>query len=136
MRARRDANIYQWPGLTIKKKYMTFPTKLENKLEMYKMSDEEIKFTEKSMKTWKVELTAGGKSFAERNIEIGLFQGDELSPLLLIIAMFPLNYRLRNCSTGYKLSKSKEKMNHLMYMGDIKLFGKNEKQLETLIHTV
>ncbi len=30
----------------------------------------------------------------------------------------------------------KEKINHLMYMDDIKLFAKNEKELETFIHTV
>ena len=29
-----------------------------------------------------------------------------------------------------------EKVNHLMYMDDIKLFAKNEKELETLVHTV
>ena len=38
--------------------------------------------------------------------------------------------------TGYKLSKSQEKINHLMYMVDIKLFTKNKKELETLIQTV
>ena len=35
-----------------------------------------------------------------------------------------------------KLSRSQEKINHLMYMDDIKLFIKNEKELETLIHAV
>ena len=31
----------------------------------------------------------------------------------------------------YKLHKSQEKTNHLMYVDDIKLFAKNEKELET-----
>ena len=35
-----------------------------------------------------------------------------------------------------KLCGSQEKINHLMYMDDIKLFAKNEKELETLIHAV
>ena len=43
---------------------------------------------------------------------------------------------LRKCTTGYKLSKLQEKINHLMYMDDIKLFAKNEKELETLIQAV
>ena len=43
---------------------------------------------------------------------------------------------LRKCPAGYKLSRSQEKINHLMYLDDIKLFAKNEKELETLIHTV
>ena len=39
----------------------------------------------------------------------------------------PLNNIFRKCPIGYKLSKAQEKVNHLMYMDDIKLFGKNEK---------
>ena len=35
-----------------------------------------------------------------------------------------------------QLSRLQEKINHLIYMDDIKLFAKNEKELETLIHTV
>ena len=46
------------------------------------------------------------------------------------------NYILRKCTVGYKLSKSQEKINHLMYMDDIKLFKENEKEMENLIHTV
>ena len=50
--------------------------------------------------------------------------------------MVPLNHILRKCTAGYKLSRSQEKINHLMYMDDIKLLAKNEKELETLIHAV
>ena len=49
--------------------------------------------------------------------------------------MMPLNHILIKCTTGYKLSRAYEKINHLMQMDDIKLFVKNEK-LETLIHVV
>ena len=48
----------------------------------------------------------------------------------------PLNHIFRKCTAGCKLNRSKENINHLMYMDDIKLFAKNEKELETLIHTV
>ena len=102
---------------------------------MYKISDEVINFIEKTMKTWKGELTAGGISLAEAKIQRGIFQGDALSPLLLIIAMMPLNNILRKCTAGYKLCRWQEKINHLMYTDDIKLFAKNEKEVETLIHT-
>ena len=50
--------------------------------------------------------------------------------------MMPPNHILRKCTAGYKHSKSQEKINHLMYMDDIELFTKNEKEQETLIHTV
>ena len=73
---------------------------------------------------------------AETKIQSGIFQGDALSLLLFIIAIMPLNQILRKCTAGYKLSRSQEKINHLMYIDDIKLFAKNEKELETLIHAV
>ena len=50
--------------------------------------------------------------------------------------MMPLNHILRKWTAGYNLSKSQEKINHQMYMDDVKLFSKNEKELETLIHAV
>ena len=83
-----------------------------------------------------MELTAGRKNLVETKIQRGIFQGDASSPLLFITAMMPLNHILRKCTAGYKLTKSQEKINHLMYMDDIKLFAKNEKELKTLIHTV
>ena len=88
------------------------------------------------MKIWRVELTVGGRGLTEAKIQRGIFQGDALSPLLFIIAMIPLKHILRKCTAGYKLSWSQETIIHLMYMDDIKLFEKNEKELETLIHAV
>ena len=88
------------------------------------------------MQTWSVKLTAKGRSLAETKIQREIFQGDALSPLLFIIAMMPLNHILRKCIAGYKLSGLQEKINHLMYIDDIKLFAKNEKELENFIHTI
>ena len=36
----------------------------------------------------------------------------------------PLNYILRKCTGGFKHTKSQGKINHLMYIDDIKLFAK------------
>ena len=82
------------------------------------------------METWRVELTASRKGFTVVKIQRGIFQGDSLSPLLFVIAMMPLSHLV-----GYKLSKS-QKINHLMYVDDIKLFAKNEREWETLIQVV
>ena len=70
-----------------------------NCLKMYKISDEVINFIKKTMKIWKVELTAGGRSLAEAKTQRGIFQRDALLPLLFIIAMMPLNNILRKCTT-------------------------------------
>ena len=89
------------------------------------------------MKTWRVELTAGGRSIAETRSKEGFSKEMHYHPPpLFIIAMMPLNHILRKCAAGYKLSRLQEKINHQMYMDDIKLFAKNEKELETLIHAV
>ena len=99
-----------------------------NRLKRYKISDEVKNFIDTTMKTWRVELTAGGRRLVKAKIKRGIFQGDAQSPLLFIIAMMPLNRILRKCTAGYKLSRSQEKVNHLMYMDDIKLVEKKMKK--------
>ena len=54
----------------------------------------------------------------------------------LIVLRFPEQKILRECTAEYKLSKSQEKINHLMYMDDIKLFAKKKKKkMKTLIQS-
>ena len=62
-------------------------------------------------------------------VYVTIFQRDVLSPLLLVIVIGPLNHILRKWTGGYNLNKSQEKINHLMYIDDIKLFAKNKKEL-------
>ena len=107
-----------------------------NCLKMYLISNKVMEFIEKTTKNWSVELTAEGKSVAEMKILRGIFQGDTLSPLLFVIAMMPLNHILRECICSYKFTKVQEKINHLMYKDDIKLFANNEKELETLLQAI
>ena len=97
-------------------------------LKMHEIPVQVIQFIEKTMQTWRVELTAGGQSLAEVKIQRGIFQGDALSPLLFVIATMPLKHILRKSIAGYKLRKSQEKINHLIYMDNIKLLAKNEKE--------
>ena len=109
------------------------PNWIQHYLRMCKIPDQVKQFIKKTMQTWRVELTKGGKSLAEVKIQRDIFQGDALSPLLFVIAMMPLNHIRRKRTARYKLSKSQERINHLMHMDDIKRFGKNEKEWETLI---
>ena len=53
-----------------------------------------------------------------------------------VIAMMSLKPIPMKSTGGYILGKSQEKIKHLMYMDSIKLFAKNEKELETLIQAV
>ena len=104
--------------------------------QMNKVADKVIKFIEGTMKNLKLELIIGGKRLAEVKIQRGTFQGYALLPSLFVTAMKPFNHILKKCSGGYKLHKSQEKINLLVYMDDIKLFAKNEKDQETLIQAM
>ena len=98
-------------------------------LKTYKISHEVINFIEQTMKTWRVELTAGRRSIAETKIQRGIFQRDALSLLLFLTAMMPLNHILRTYAAGYKLSRSQKKISHIMYMDDVILFVNKVKEL-------
>ena len=105
------------------------PAKLDNKLPQ---NIQNIRWSHKlyreTMKSWKVELIAGGRILAEAKVQRGIFQGNALSPLLFIIVMMPLNHIFRKCTAGYKLNKSHEKIYQLIHMDDIKLFAKKKKK--------
>ena len=57
-------------------------------------------------------------------------------PLLLIIGLTPAALILRKCKEGYEFSNSKERISHLLYMDDLKLYGKTNKGLDSLTQTV
>ena len=125
-RTRRKNLAIAW--IDYKKTYDMVPhSRIINSLQMYKISDEIINFIDRTIKTWRVELTPGGRKLAKTKIQRGIFQGDALLPLVFIIAMMPLNHILKNCTAGYKLGRSQEKVHQLMYMDDIKLFAKMKK---------
>ena len=103
--------------------------KLDNKLPQ---NAQNIRCSHKLYRENHENLESGFDSRRER----GIFQRDTLLPLIFIIEMVPLNHILRKYTAGYKLSKSQETINHLKYMDNNKLFEKNEKEAETLIHAV
>ena len=81
------------------------------------------------MKNLRVELIAGGQTQAEVKIKRVVFQKDSISLPKFILEIVPLNHVLRKYTVGYKLSKSREKINHFMYMDDIKLFAEKWKRI-------
>ena len=95
-----------------------------------------IKFVKESMKDWKLLLTSNGTDLCEVDVNRGIFQGDSLSPLLFVVCMIPLSLLLRKVNASYEWSKGTFKINHLLFMDDLKLFGKNENQIDSLVQTV
>ena len=88
------------------------------------------------MNQWQVELSAGGRTLGTINIRRGIFQGDCLSPLLFVLALIPLSMVIRRVKAGYDLASRTGFLNHLLFMVDLELYRKNEKQVDNLIYTV
>ena len=57
----------------------------------------------------------------------GIFQGDSLSPLLFCIALIPIANLLKRANVGYKVGKTK--INHLLYIDDLKIYAKDESEM-------
>ena len=93
-------------------------------------------FLSRSMKGWATELTSNGHSLGSIDIKRGIFQGDSLSPLLFVLCMVPLSLILREAKAGYEFKGKEQKINHLLFMDDLKLYGKDENQVTSLINTV
>ena len=64
-------------------------------------------------------------------IKCGIFQGDTFSPLLFCLTLTPLSMLLDPLN-GYQAGK----VNHLLYVDDLKLFSKSDVHIERLLHTV
>ena len=50
--------------------------------------------------------------------------------------MIPLSLILRKAKAAYGFSGSKEKINHLLFMDELKLHSRNEKGLDLLVQTI
>ena len=66
------------------------------------------------MPNCKTILTSSGTTLAEVNIRRAIFQGDSLSPLLVIVAMIPMTRVLERTEFGYQLKKGGSRINHLI----------------------
>ena len=50
--------------------------------------------------------------------------------------MIPLSILLRKVKTSHEWGRNEFKLNHLLFMDDLKLFGKSDDQIDSLIQTV
>ena len=89
-----------------------------------------------SMENWGTVLTSNGKELGSVSIRRGIFQGDSFSPLLFVMAMIPLTVWLRKVEVGFRFSGSRVKVNHLLFMDDLKLYGQSENELDMLVSVV
>ena len=103
---------------------------------MFGAAEKMLRLLEKSMDQWKTELTAGVKILCTVDTSRGIFQGTSLSPLLFVVVLIALSMVLRETKAGYDQGNRKGVINHRLFMDGLKLKGKNEKQMDTLVNTL
>ena len=84
-------------------------------------------------------LTSGNKELAREHIQRGIFWIDALPPLLLVLGLIPLisSHIRRKVNAGYQSGKNpQKKLNHFLLMDNLKLYGNNEKEAESIASTV
>ena len=92
-------------------------------LRMYRFNEKVIRFMETSMNKWNTTMKLfynDGCIITEPiKIKRGIFQGDSFSTLLFCLAA---------TGYGYKIASMSAPVSNLVFMGDIKLYGKNDQE--------
>ena len=95
-----------------------------------------IALLKSTMTDWNTELITKDINLGEVNINQDIFLGDSLSPLLFVMSLIPLTLALRQMKQGYSFQKGKSKLNHLLFMDNLKLYGSNQNGIDSLVRTV
>ena len=53
-----------------------------------------------------------------------------------MIALIPGTIILRTLKQGYSFGKGKERLNHLLFMDDLKFYGSNDNEIDSLAKVV
>ena len=85
---------------------------------------------------WKTELKSVGINLCDVTINRCIFPGDSFSTLLFVISLISLTLVLRWMKQRYSFQKGKSKLKELIFMNDLKLYGRNQNEIESLLRTV
>ena len=105
-------------------------------LEVFRVAENTKNFLVNSMNKWKLELTSNWVSPGNVEIRRGIFQGDSLSPYFFVLSMVPLSLVLRKEKFHSEFGDKKTRINHLLFMDDLKLFATSNDQIDLLVNTV
>lgn len=105
-------------------------------LELLKVNGEIITFLNTAMQHYRTTLIYNQEDVGEVKIRRGIFQGDALSPLMFVMALFPLTHLLQSTKKGYRFSNTDKYISHLWYVDDLKLFAKNERDMKKMVSIV
>ena len=94
-----------------------------------------VNLFENGKEKWRAELIACNESLGEVDIRTEIFQRDSFSPLLFVLVLLPLSIILNETDLRYVTSRN-HKLNHLLFMDDLKLYAKSGRKLDSLIQIV
>ena len=66
----------------------------------------------------------------------GIFPVDSLSPFLFVVALIPVAIILRKLEQVYLFGKGKERLNRLLFMDDLSLYGSNDNEIDSLVKVI
>ena len=70
-------------------------------------------------------LCVGNSELGEVDIKRGIFQGYSICLSVFVLALIPLSLILRKAKAAYEFPGSNVKINHLLFMHDLKLYSRN-----------
>ena len=117
---RRSTNLAMaW--INYRKAYDMIPYNwISESLEVFRVAENTKNFLARSMNKWTLELMSNGVSSGNVEIRRGICQGDSLSPLPLVLCMVQLSLILRKVKFHYEFGDKKTRINHLLFMDDLK----------------
>ena len=104
-------------------------------IKMVGITNNVMNLFENSKETWRTELITCKETLGEVDIRRGIFQGDSFSPILFLVVLIPISIILNEIDLRY-VTRQNQKLNHLLFMDDLKQYPKSERELDSLIQTV
>ena len=104
-------------------------------IKMVGITNNVMNLFENSKETWRTELITCKETLGEVDIRRGIFQGDSFSPFLFLVVLIPISIILNETDLRY-VTRQNQKLNHLLFMDDLKQYPKSERELDSLIQTV
>ena len=56
--------------------------------------------------------------------------------MLFLVTLIPVTIILRTLKQEHSFGKGKERLNHLLFMDDLRLFGSNDNEINSLVKVV
>ena len=95
-----------------------------------------IEILKRSMQSQRTFLFSGKNKQGKVNIRRSIFQGNFLSPFLFAVALIAVTIILKRLKQEYSFGKRKERLNHLLFINNLKLYGSNDSETESLVKVV